>query len=566
MLQSAPLLRIVKDELDATLQHAEIQLKAYSEGVGEALKECLDDFKQVSGACKMVKLPAAEMLAGELSALAIWMNGLPEDDSSRNSNISSLTVGIAMLGRYLNYIDTSESYSPELALPMINEVRLARGEQAHVDSLFFSFERDDKREALRLIVTKSAVELPGVKDLRRLRHMYQVGLLEVIRNNEGGFRLMKRALERVESICGDTAAAEVWPLAQASIDAMVIGDVELTRSRKLLFAWLDRDLKCLSVDGVKYLSSEPSAALVKELCYLIAVSQPASDIIKTAKQHLELPADTMSDVKLREERAVMLAPDASVVQAVSAAVNEELAKIKDVIDAHCRASDDNHHNEIVVLLEGIGQTLRLLELTHLCSDVDAQLQKLKALAEVSVEREVAYDPLVQLVLKIETVMSLLQRGGRLSDIVEDISSSGNASLGTLEEVRILSVVEARAGLALAKNSLSSYIDSDWDLLHLGNVPDSLHGVWGALYFLELHRAAQIVLHIQHYIEQRLLGGVSGLPAENNLETLADAVTSIDYYLESMEQNKPLGVGVLEVAEESLEVLGFAVNTLTESIE
>jgi hypothetical protein len=43
-----------------------------------------------------------------------------------------------------------------------------------------------------------------------------------------------------------------------------------------------------------------------------------------------------------------------------------------------------------------------------------------------------------------------------------------------------------------------------------------------------------------------------------METLADAVTGVDYFLESIEEHKPIGEGVLEVAESSMEELGFAV--------
>ena len=44
-----------------------------------------------------------------------------------------------------------------------------------------------------------------------------------------------------------------------------------------------------------------------------------------------------------------------------------------------------------------------------------------------------------------------------------------------------------------------------------------------------------------------------------METLADALTGVDYYLESMEEQKPIGEGVLEVAEESVKALGFPVD-------
>jgi hypothetical protein len=48
------------------------------------------------------------------------------------------------------------------------------------------------------------------------------------------------------------------------------------------------------------------------------------------------------------------------------------------------------------------------------------------------------------------------------------------------------------------------------------------------------------------------------PTKENMETLADALTGVDYYLESMEEQKPIGDGVLEVAEESMKALGYPV--------
>lgn len=560
MLESAPLLRLVKDELDLTLQHAEARLRAYSEGANDALVECMEDFNQVAGTSKLVNVPAAELFAKELHSFTAWLEKLPDVDSKRTSAISSLTIGITKLERYLNYLSTTEQHSPELLMPAINEIRLARGTLAYPDSVYFAFDVGGKREILRSFVTKSAVKLPDTKDLRRLRHMYQVGLLEVIRNNEGGFRLMKRALERVEAICGDTAVAEIWPLAQLAIEAMVMGDVALTRSRKLLFAWLDRELKQLSLDGCAYLASEPSAKLVKELCYIIAISAPGSEKIEAAQLKLTFSSSVCSDASIRREREIMAGPDNSVIQAVGVAVNEELSKLKDSIDLHCCTDSDDHSAEILLLLESIAKTLHILELDDLCQEINELLEGLRQGPGVGQDDKAsAYEPVIQLVLKVESIMAQMLKGGRLSDARTDVAETEAVPAGVAQEVRMLAVIESRAGLALAKQSLTSFMDSGWDKPHLGNVPDSLHGVWGALYFLDFRRAAAIMLQIQRYIEQKLLAGESSSPTENELETLADAVTGVDYYLESIEQDKPLGVGILEVAEESLEVLGFPVD-------
>ena len=77
-------------------------------------------------------------------------------------------------------------------------------------------------------------------------------------------------------------------------------------------------------------------------------------------------------------------------------------------------------------------------------------------------------------------------------------------------------------------------------------------------FLELDRAKAVTEACHKYISNRLLSG-DQVPTHENMETLADALTGVDYYLESMEEQKPIGDGVLEVAEQSMNVLGFPVS-------
>ncbi|MBV1921197.1 MAG: ferrous iron transporter B, partial [Pseudomonadales bacterium] len=118
------------------------------------------------------------------------------------------------------------------------------------------------------------------------------------------------------------------------------------------------------------------------------------------------------------------------------------------------------------------------------------------------------------------------------------------------------VGESRAGLSLAKRALTSYMESNWDGMHLSNVPTTLNTVWGGLTFLQLERAANVMKSCEGFIHGRLINDRSNEPDEHLMETLADAITSIDYYLESIENNKPIGEGVLDVAEESMDELGY----------
>jgi len=120
------------------------------------------------------------------------------------------------------------------------------------------------------------------------------------------------------------------------------------------------------------------------------------------------------------------------------------------------------------------------------------------------------------------------------------------------------VGECRSGLTLTKRAVASFVENNWDSMHLTNVPATLTSVSGGLTFLELDRAKAVMDACRNYIEQVLLARDAEAPSREKMDTLADAISSVDYYLESMEEHKPIGESVLEVAEESMEELGYPV--------
>jgi len=94
-------------------------------------------------------------------------------------------------------------------------------------------------------------------------------------------------------------------------------------------------------------------------------------------------------------------------------------------------------------------------------------------------------------------------------------------------------------------------------MHLTNVPSTLQSVVGGLSFLGMARGSAILRCCARFIEKKMLASEQQ-PGMADMETLADAITGVDYYLESLEANKPIGDGILEIAEESIAELGFPV--------
>ncbi len=177
-------------------------------------------------------------------------------------------------------------------------------------------------------------------------------------------------------------------------------------------------------------------------------------------------------------------------------------------------------------------------------------------ADQNVESD-AFHSLVDDLLMVENVAANLERSISPEDDIHRGSNNSGISLYQLDDARMTVVGECRAGLALAKRSISSFMDNNWDAMHLSNLPGTFASIAGGLMFLELQRARGVTQACHQYIVHQLIEGGTP-PTRENMETLADALTGVDYYLESMEEQKPIGDGVLEVAEESMKALGYPV--------
>ncbi|MNT42225.1 hypothetical protein D3C72_1786310 [compost metagenome] len=90
------------------------------------------------------------------------------------------------------------------------------------------------------------------------------------------------------------------------------------------------------------------------------------------------------------------------------------------------------------------------------------------------------------------------------------------------------------------------------------MPISLQAVRGGLWFLGQERAAFLVGACGEYIQQQMLES-SLMPSEQMLETLADALTSLEYYLEGgAGMRRGFQDDVLDLAANSVRALGLPV--------
>ena len=130
-------IELVKPEIENTIHQAEQSLERFQENrdSGEDLQNCLDYLNQLRGIFVLVEVPGCVLLCQESVNLANEVPVGASDD--KNSLLTNLSNAIFILRRYTEYFCQYKTDYPELLLPIINELRVARKSKPYPESHFF---------------------------------------------------------------------------------------------------------------------------------------------------------------------------------------------------------------------------------------------------------------------------------------------------------------------------------------------------------------------------------------------------------------------------------------------
>ncbi|WP_437883393.1 ferrous iron transporter B [Pseudomonas sp. LRF_L74] len=550
MVTGATSLSLVRDELFATMEETEQSLEQFiaERNNGSLLQQAVESLHQVRGTLNLIELAGAELLAQEVLQQAMDIPvGAGEE---RDVQLAALSNALYVLRRYLEQVESSRQELPELLLPAINELRQAGGQPALPESFFFSARLDQPRPPSNA----DAALRPG--DIRRLRHMYQIGLLGFIRedDSQAGLKLMLRALLRLDGVYHDQPRGRLFWIGAAAVDAQLEGQLLPRKTRKQLFSRLDREMRQALVNP----EYETPRSLLKELLYLVALADGAGAHAGAVREIFGLASLPFTDHMLGEEYQRLSGPGQGVMRSLSSAIREELASVKDQLDLIERGTaQPESFAGLHVLLGKLAKTLGMVGLSSAANSLHVQLS---VVAGWSAEAPAAAEELQRLaeaVLYVESMVASLERGERRDARQTAVPMQEGAAFANhqLTEARIVVVDEAQAGLALAKRAITAYLESDGDKLHLANVPFSLQAVRGGLWFLGQERAAGLIGACARYIQTQMVDA-SQMPSAQMLEILADALSSLEYYLEGGAVLRPeTNPSVLDLAEESVRALG-----------
>ncbi|MCR8921788.1 hypothetical protein NO559_03330 [Dasania sp. GY-MA-18] len=559
-------LKLVKEELGNTLAHASTEFEAFLANDDEPAhaEQALTAIQQVAGTFRLLEFPGAALLADEMATtLSALIDGKIK---SNEAVLGAITHNLFVLPRYIEYIGIRKAALPSLLIPYINELRMVRKDALLPEYHFVGFEVSASPD-----LGEGDPQLSLLfNSIARLRHMYQVGFLGLISEKRPSpyfAQLILRALSRVDAMLVGHQGRELWYLAKGFASCWAASPLEPTLNRKRILSAIEGQFRQLLAKGEEALSQD-NAQLKKDLLFIIANTDTDDACVQAIKQAYALPAMTMSNAQLAEQRERMYGPSLDTMESVVKVIKEEIRHTKDILEIasqnHAIQPDD--HQSLQELVTRIADTLSMLNLSGPRALLQQELEHIKSWSQQSDGGEsAAFHNTADTLLFIEGALSSLERR---EITVDELNNAGDDTRkkiiaeSHLAEAQRVVLEEAEAGIALSKRAISSYVESNFDAGHIANIAVTLNTVRGGLLVLNYSRAAAILKSCGAFIDSHIHNKNASAHRHQLLETLADALISMEYYLGEVASGHKVNDKILSVAEESLAALGFEVEAVS----
>ena len=509
------------------------------------LKFCVTYIHQVYGSLHMAGFHGAAMIASEAEALA--QNLLDNKVAQPKEATEVLTKAIEQLSDYLDHALKEKRDQPSLVFLLLNDLRAVRGAQFLSESALFS---PDLTYAHSMHGNRHQIledEQQFIAMLKKLREMYQYAAASVMHktNVEENLRYLSKVSQRLEKILQGTFRVALWEIVSAFLSAIDESVIAESVSIKKLFRQLDEELKQLVDCGVESLEQKTSDEFLKNWLYYLSSLEGKSAAVDCIFDRYALHD---ASLLVREDDKGIRPIESSAMRAVGQVIVDEFSEVKAVLA--CCHKDERLSADLSFIrsvFQRAADTLAILSVNKLRQEMlvnIARVDQLKSNGD-------AVFPAEQLHI-IEA--SMVEVEGALEASLLDSQEESDSGERQFDAAQDEALQESRNGLEEAKDSVVNYIATQWNIKNLQPVPQILRDVVEHLLTLSFQVPADILTACADYIETQLIHQPIK-PKWEQLDSLADVIASIDYFLEVFLLTKEEDPAILQGAEKGLLDLG-----------
>ncbi len=554
-------LAIVSSELMETIRNAHLALEDCVDGRGgtAALIRAGELLHQARGALRMTETYGAALLVEEMELCCKYLSNI-RSEPGRADGLDALTRSMVQLPVYIERLLGGGRDIALVLLPMLNDLRAARGKPLLSEGTLLLLNLSPTRSRDKRAERAGTGEDPVVV-ARRLRPKFQLALLGWIKGGDS-----KRHLETLSNVAAALEHSatrddmyQLWMVVGGVLESLRNDGLETSVALKRLLGQADRQLKYVIDEGLLAYERHPIDDLLNNLLYYVARSSTAGERISEIRAAFNLAELMPGDEQVEHAREALSAPSAKLMETVGSAIREDLARVKDVLDIFVRTGM-NKSSELVPqleLLKKISDTLGVLGLGGLRGDIEGEIERLKGVVEQGgIASEGVVLDIASTLLRVED--RLEQQLLRLTMPAEPEAEPA-ADVSPEEEENFRKVAESVMreciiNLARIKETISQSIAAQAPSAGLDSVPSLINGIKAGLLMLDKTRAMEVVERIGNLVSLMLgAGGLANL-TQKETDRLADAIVSIEYYMETVKAGRSEPWYMLDNAEACLSVL------------
>jgi hypothetical protein len=556
-------LTLIKQELMVTIDEASTHLETFINEKDNlnVLEDCILSLQQIRGSLDLVQLYGACELAGEILAMA---NDIKTSGSRHiDDKLAVLTKGFFVLSCYFEYIQQNETGMPVLLVPYINDIRMVNRQAPLAECAFENTQQSYRCPASEFTPLTEA----QIASLRRYRHMYQVGLLGVIKevNTLQSLQIMLRAINKVHKFSKGSASETFWWLCTYAIKAFIDAEMAVDITRKRLFSRLDKTLRALVTQGEAGFSYDADDEALKELAYFASISGVDQPEYKNIKVRYGFKDLNYTDEVLQQHTLNLTGPNANTVQSVAEILSLEINYCKEHME-EAQSTDSESvgslYGETLARLDKVKEILDVVGLVSAAEVLVAPINNLKnAKTKGFVLDDEAVIQMADAFIYIESVLSSLEKRNFSNEKLAEINRLTQTEIMSsshLEDAQLTVISEIEDGIKDIKSALTEFTDSNYDKQYIEALPAMLNEIRGGVLVLGLPRASTILEKCTDFIQHTLMSNNEVAALEQLMDTFADALICLEYYIDCLKVDKHASDDTLKVAEESLGALGFPV--------
>ncbi len=535
-----PSLHLLRPEIAVTLHDAEMHLSEFNDDSSQAplLLDSVDTLAQLAKVLRLIQLEEGYELANSLSA------GLQklydERDRPNNDMMMDVSEGIMTLARYIEFVLLKETIEPSLLLPIINQLHSDLNQPV----LQLSDLTANKNSSI--VIANPEQNYQPLKSLgidpKKLVEAYRAGLSVALTAQSNQLSPKEREkLKAMQAACemvSKRTDSLFWHAADAAVSDLA-GVLPLSNLQKRALIFVEQQFN-------DYLPVNDS-----RFADLVQFASSRDSQLALQVQH-KFSANTLDETQLKTMRGFLFGPDREVTSTLNQLIQQEIDLIKSASDSYARQvnlnSSTDEIDSMAQRLHDLSNVFKTLNLNEVSAALTQQIGKVKTWTQPTPDD---FDELLGTLMMAENAAINLAKSHTPGAVTLPVYNQ-TISLHQIETAHNTLVQESRTAIATIETALNDYLnDTDKDILHIKPVPDIMRAISGACLFLNLPRQSQLLKRaatvLQNLIEQQ-----GRELSEHELAKIADIVMSADYYLESLETNKPAGNHAMYVGYRSLQ--------------